>query len=159
DFSHIGSGKDDALAFRGELLYFSDHCRNRAMKARGRARVECKGFIAIGTEVSVSDSQAFGVNARRALESLVPLFGREINFFRTHKRADPAALVAIVDFVPPFFVLRRDRRWLIDDDHTLGQEIEQVLPASRHRSIELPSWEYCGSGCQHGVFDFDFTST
>src|SRR6185312_1344509 len=130
DFSHIGSGKDDALAFRGELLYFIDHCRNRAMKARGRARVECKGFIAIGTEVSVSDSQAFGVNARRALESLVPFFG-----------------------------LRRDRRWLIDDDHTLGQEIEQVLPASRHRSIELPSWEYCGSGCQHGVFDFDFTST
>src|SRR5690242_787396 len=79
DFSHIGGGKDDALAISGALLYFIDHRWNGAVEARGRTRVECKRFITIDAEVRVSDSQALDVDARCVLESLVPFFRREIN--------------------------------------------------------------------------------
>src|SRR6185437_7429300 len=128
------------------------------MESSSRARVEGERLIAIGTNVKVRNSQALDVDTGPVLEPLIPLLGRKVNLFWTYQCADPAALMAVVGPVPPFFLLRKHGRRLIDYDHASGQQIKQVLPTSRHRSIEFPSWEDCSAGCQHGMFHFDLAS-
>ena len=114
--------------------------RNRTVKAQGGTGGESD--LVHGVDVIVQNihgAQLIHLQAGQRRDFGQQFVRRKIDVGRGDERTDAAALMPLLDFVPPAVRLVADHGRLFLKDMHLGKQVEEGAIGARHRAEKLPS--------------------
>ena len=134
-----GHGENDALLRGHEVAQLLGERRNGAVKAQRGSRVELDLAQRVVFIKHIDGAELIEVEARVRCEQRLQNLRAQINVFGPDERADAAALVALLDLVPPAIDLVAHHGGLVDKQHALGQQLEQMALCASDAAEKLPA--------------------
>ena len=113
----VGRGENDALFGGYQVLELLDEGGNGAMEAKRGPGVDCDFAEGVVFVEHVDGAELIEVEAGVRFEQALQNFRAKIDVFWPDERADAAALVALLDLVPPAIDLVAHHGRFFDKEH------------------------------------------
>src|SRR5579859_5966324 len=99
----------------------------------------------------VDDAKLVKIKSRMRLKQALQDFRTNVDIFRLDEAADTAAIVALLNLVPPAIDLVAHHGGLFDEEYGVGQQVKQMMLRPGHGGEKLPTGKHAYSAGGSGL--------